>query len=191
MGAGILTTNQVNPLTGAVIPALPRLEQNQFGGTVGGPVLKNRLFFFGDYQGTRLTSGVSTGDIAVPSTGERSGDFSQYQVTGHPAINGIVRTTTSAPGTMDQVLTQRLGYTVTPGESYWTPGCNTAADANLGNVCFSRGGHPQGLHGHLPAAGSEQFIPTPSFTSNGAPYYSSTSERTTTSDNTLTKDGSI
>ena len=182
-GRGYFDQNQVNPLTGAVIPALPRLEQNQFGGTLGGPVLKNRLFFFGDYQGTRLTSGVSTGNIAVPSTRERSGDFSQFQVTGHPALSGIVRTTASAPGTMDQVLTQRLGYTVTPGESYWTPGCNTVADATSGMCVFPGAVIPKAAWSPA-AAGSEQFIPTPTFTSGGAPYYSSTSERTTTSDNT-------
>jgi hypothetical protein len=180
---GYFDHDQVDPVTGAVIPALPKLEQNQFGGTLGGPVLKNRLFFFGDYQGTRLTSGVSTGDLSVPSTGERAGDFSNYQVTGHPALSGVVRTTASNAGTMDQVLTQRLGYTVSPGESYWTPGCNTPGDAAAGICVFPGAVIPQAAWS--PAAiGSEKFIPAPTFTANGAPYYSSTSERTTTDDNT-------
>src|SRR5260370_34795320 len=38
----------------------PLLRQNQFGGTVGGPVIKDKLFFFGSYQGTRQLNGVST-----------------------------------------------------------------------------------------------------------------------------------
>jgi outer membrane receptor protein involved in Fe transport len=45
-----------NPLTGKV---LPEDRWNQFGGTIGGPIIKNKLFFFGDYQGTRQASGAS------------------------------------------------------------------------------------------------------------------------------------
>jgi hypothetical protein len=37
------------------------LKQNQFGGNLGGPILKNKLFFFGDYQGTRQLNGVAAG----------------------------------------------------------------------------------------------------------------------------------
>ena len=51
-------------------------RQNQFGGTLGGPVFKNKLFFFVDYQGTRQTQGLSSGLIPVPSSAERGGDFS-------------------------------------------------------------------------------------------------------------------
>ncbi len=39
--------------------ARPVLKQNQFGGTIGGPVVKDKLFFFGSYQGTRQVNGVS------------------------------------------------------------------------------------------------------------------------------------
>ena len=44
-------------------PARGAFDQNQFGGTVGGPIRKNKVFFFGDYQGTRLTQGVDSGQI--------------------------------------------------------------------------------------------------------------------------------
>jgi hypothetical protein len=36
-------------------------RQNQFGGTIGGRILKDKLFYFGDYQGTRLFQGIDTG----------------------------------------------------------------------------------------------------------------------------------
>lgn len=49
-------------------------KRNQFGGTIGAPVVKNKLFFFGDYQGTREVRGVSSGLINVPSLLERGGD---------------------------------------------------------------------------------------------------------------------
>lgn len=52
------------------------LKQNQFGGSIGGPILKNRLFYFGSYQGTR-TNTSSNGQIEfVPTAAERQGDFS-------------------------------------------------------------------------------------------------------------------
>src|SRR6202046_834241 len=50
-------------------------DQNQFGGTVGGPIRKDKIFFFGDYQGTRSTQGVDTGQIAVPSDQDRLGNL--------------------------------------------------------------------------------------------------------------------
>src|ERR1700678_2639971 len=56
-------------------PTRGTFDQNQFGGTFGGPIRKNSTFFFADYQGTRLTQGVDTGDIAVPTLAERSGVF--------------------------------------------------------------------------------------------------------------------
>jgi outer membrane receptor protein involved in Fe transport len=52
------------------------LKQNQFGGSIGGPLIKNRLFYFGSYQGTRFRT-AQNGQIAtVPNANERAGDFS-------------------------------------------------------------------------------------------------------------------
>lgn len=57
---------------------LPRspFHQNQFGGTVGGPILHNRIFFFADYQGTRQTTQTGSSIESVPPTAWRTGDFS-------------------------------------------------------------------------------------------------------------------
>jgi hypothetical protein len=51
------------------------LKQNQFGGTVGGPMRRDKLFFFGYYEGFRNRQGVTTSAI-VPTAAERSGNFS-------------------------------------------------------------------------------------------------------------------
>src|SRR6516225_3016289 len=53
--------NQSNPLTGAEEPgtAVGAFHRNQFGGTVGGRIIRDKLFFFTDYQGTRQTRGLS------------------------------------------------------------------------------------------------------------------------------------
>jgi hypothetical protein len=53
----------------------PKYNQNQFGGNIGGPILKNRLFFFFDYEGTRIKQGVLR-TSTVPLPNERIGDFS-------------------------------------------------------------------------------------------------------------------
>jgi hypothetical protein len=54
----------------------PQDQRNQFGGSLGGPLVRNRTFFFVDYQGTRDNTGV-TQVTNVPTLAERTGDFSQ------------------------------------------------------------------------------------------------------------------
>jgi hypothetical protein len=65
--------NFFNNQNGAKIS--PR-KQNQFGGTFGGPIRKDRTFFFGDYQGT-ITRSQGTARAGVPSAAERQGDFGE------------------------------------------------------------------------------------------------------------------
>lgn len=54
----------------------PNLKQNQFGATLGGAALRNRLFFFGSYQGTRQVNGLDPTSIANPILPSLSGDRS-------------------------------------------------------------------------------------------------------------------
>src|ERR1700722_5534885 len=80
-------------------PTRGAFDQNQFGGTIGGPIRKNKVFFFADYQGTRLTQGIDTGQIPVPSLAERAGNFGSF--------SGPV-------GDLSNLLSTGLGYTVSP-----------------------------------------------------------------------------
>ena len=168
--------NQVFDSRGYFDPTRAELNRNQFGGTIGMPVIKNKLFFFGDYQGTREVAGVSSGLIPVPSSLERGGDFSDLGTTGFGAINGSVRSDTG-PTNFAAVLTNRLGYQVDPGESYWFSGCTTT-DPATGCVFPGANGPviPQAAWSPV-AVKTLTFIPTPTGATAGQPFFSSAAEK--------------
>ena len=56
--------------------ATGKLRRNQFGGSVGGPIIRNRAFFFGSYEGVRERRGGTVSSLFVPTAAERIGDFS-------------------------------------------------------------------------------------------------------------------
>jgi hypothetical protein len=56
--------------------ATPAYHRNQFGGTIGGPIRKNKIFFFGSYDGLRQITPNFLSGVLVPTTNERSGNFS-------------------------------------------------------------------------------------------------------------------
>jgi carboxypeptidase family protein len=114
-------------------PTRSAFNQNQFGGSIGGPVKQDRIFFFTDYQGTRTTQGVSTGDISVPSFAQRDGNFDD--------LAGVV----SGPY-LASLLTQKLGRSVTAGEAYR----NVFPDGNIPQSVWS-----------VPGKSLLQYIPSP------------------------------
>jgi hypothetical protein len=106
-------------------PSIGTFNQNQFGGTFGGPIKRDKAFFFVDYQGTRLSQGVDTGLIPVPSPQERAGDFSGVASDLTGSVNGSYWANS---------LAGKLGYPVTPGEPYYTSGCTTPAQCVFPNA---------------------------------------------------------
>jgi hypothetical protein len=67
--------------------ARPPLHQNQFGGNIGGPILRNKLFFFFSYERETLTSG-SISTYTLPTAAELGGDFSALGVNIYSPTTG-------------------------------------------------------------------------------------------------------
>jgi len=84
-------------------------KQNQFGGTFGGPIKKDRTFFFASYEGRRVVHGISSDPVIVPTAAERAGDFSASPFD----PTAVVGTDTFAA-----ILNARCGVGATAGATY-------------------------------------------------------------------------
>lgn len=132
-------------------PTLAPYRQNQFGGTFGGPIKRDKIFFFIDYQETINAQGIETGLLPVPSLADRSGDLSDLasQITG--TVQGSY---------MASTLTQRLGYGVSNGEPFYTPNCTSTIQCVFPNAVL-----PQRAWSG-PAQNLLQYIPLPNVGTN-------------------------
>ena len=126
-------------------------RQNQFGGTAGGPIRKNKLFVFGDYQGTRTSQGIDTGLIPVPSLANRTGNLSDQADTLTGSVSGPY---------LANLLTTRLGYGVSNNEPYYTAGCTSPAQCVFPNAIV-----PQRAWSE-PSKHLLQYIPAPNLGDN-------------------------
>jgi len=121
-------------------------RQNQFGGTVGGPIKRTKVFFFADYQGTRTAQGIDTGLISVPSLADRAGNL----IDRAGSLSGTV-----AGPYLANVLSRKLGYVVSANEPYYTPGCAASSQC-----VFPGAAIPQRVWSE-PAKHLLQYIPLP------------------------------
>jgi len=99
------TQYAANPITGKFIPSD---KWQQFGGTVGGPIIKNKLFFFADYQATRESSGL-TNVVTVPTA--------EAAATCNPLTNA----TSNTPGFCDLSQYMAAGVGLAGGGQAYDP----------------------------------------------------------------------
>jgi len=111
-----------------VLPT-PKLRWNMFGGTVGGPIIKNKLFFFGDYQGGRLDHPASTQNVAVLTTAQIGGNFASLCSTGFTA--GICNDKDSNQHTINQLYNPCAAGTGISGTPCQVTGTPTAFAGNI------------------------------------------------------------
>ena len=123
-------------------------KQNQFGGTLGGPVSHDKVFFFFDYQRTRTAQGIPTGQITVPTADNHLGIFNDLTgcVSG-PYLAGI--------------YSQELESSVQAGDPYSnrSSGCTSGRPA-----VFPSGTIPQSAWS-TPGTNLLKYIPTPNISS--------------------------
>ena len=106
-------------------PDRAAFDRNQFGATLGGPVMKSAVHFFADYQGTRMTEGIETGLISVPSALERTGNLSDHADSLTGAVSGPY---------LAGLLAEKLGYAVNSGERYYFSGCTSLSQCVFPNA---------------------------------------------------------
>jgi hypothetical protein len=134
-------------------------KRNQSGGTFGGPLARDKIFFFADYQATRQTIGTPQ-TVIVPSEAQRAGDLSDLAGDLTDRVKGAA---------WGQTLATRLGYPVSAGEPYYFPGCaSTAAcvfpSARIPTRAFA-----------APVSPLLKYLPTPNGTLEGQPSFSTSS----------------
>jgi hypothetical protein len=145
--------------------------QNQFGGTFGGPIRKNKIFFFSDYQGTRQRQGVDTGLIPVPSLQDRAGNLSDLASSFYTTqmVNGqsvVVPTTVSGPA-WASTLSNNFHQGIYAGEPYYFPGCtNTSYSPGSTTACVLPTLRIPTSAWSGPAQHLLQYIPVPNTSDN-------------------------
>lgn len=152
--------------------ALPRgtYNQNIYGGTFGGPIKKNKMFFFADYQGTRHSIGT-TNSAQAETDADKSGNLSDM-------MSAIPMTGTVVGAGWANVLTKRLGYTVKEDEPYWLSNCSTTTQCVFPNAVIPKSAWDPAASHLL------QYMPAPNSTGlNNLPQYSSNSAVGTLVDN--------
>lgn len=91
------TDLNARPFTFTAAPK-PAFHQNQFGGTFGGPIKKDKSFFFVAYEGRRIVQGVVSQPVTVPTAAQLNGDFSASPLSGTSPTATVASLLNDRPG---------------------------------------------------------------------------------------------
>jgi Carboxypeptidase regulatory-like domain len=131
----------------------PPFKQNQFGGTLGGPIKKDKSFFFGSYEGRRIVRGIVSQNVPVPTGGDLSGTFSA-PLPVLPTDPTVVFPGSLNDPTVATILQNRCGSQLTPGgQAALTAVINGQGQANTGqpwDSVFPTTTGPQALTATIP-----------------------------------------
>lgn len=132
--------NKALDAKGYLDPFIPDNKQNQFGGTFGGPIKKDRTFFFGSYEGRRIVQGITGDPTVVPTAAERGGDFSASPFSGTLGTDALAQILNNRPGCLNGTVA-----------SAGTPWSTLFPNSQIPTSCFD------------PVAASllQQFVPCP------------------------------
>src|SRR5271165_3424673 len=134
-------------------PFTPQLNQNQFGGTFGGPIKKDRTFFFPSYEGRRIRAGDPGNLVNVPTGQEFGGDFSdQGAFSGSIASPFVAQVLDGRPG-----CDAALGYTVASRGSGASWGPQPGVPSS--NVVFPNNVIPAACQDPVAANLLQRFVP--------------------------------
>jgi hypothetical protein len=124
------------------------LQRNQYGGTFGGPIARDKLFFFGAYQGTNVNQTPASNISFVPTEAMLRGDFTAFA---SPACNGGTQVTLRAPfvnNTISPTLFSPAALKMTSflpkaddecGQVTYTQPANSKAGQGIGRIDYQRG----------------------------------------------------
>jgi len=142
--------NKLNP--SSVTPR-QKMRWNEFGGTIGGPIIKDKLFFFGDYEAERFDFPKTANNITVFTAKERQGDVSELVAAGKAIIDPL----TGQPFENNMIPQNRLSpaaLAIINSKYYPTP-TNTLLQSNAQDTVATKTDDDQG-DGRLDYAASEK-----------------------------------
>lgn len=139
-------------------------DQNQYGGTFGGPITKDHAFYFVDFQGTNQSQGA-TANFPVYSNADLTGNLIDQVSALDPTVNGAPTPNAVSNAGLATLLTNKLGYTVKQGEPYYTTGCTSSSACVFPNAVIPRSAWDPA------AAAMLQYIPKTNTTEAGLPFF--------------------